>query len=237
MTRRRLRRALSWALVAAGLLLLADAVLTVAWKEPVTALLAEGEQRELERDLRRLEARPLPAPGPEERAPPRSPRERRRAAARERRRVAALARALDRQRAPGAAIGRLRIPRLRLDAVVVHGSAPVHLRRGPGTIDGAPLPGARGTAAIAGHRTTYGAPFGDIDRLRRGDEVEAVMPYAAVRYSVVGRRIVRPDTVEVLRRRRADSLVLVACHPRFSVAKRIVVTARLVGVRPRGRVA
>jgi sortase A len=216
----RARRILSWLLVAAGLLLLADAVATLAWKEPVTALRAAIAQRQLERDLARLTARP--APGALAAA----------SAADERRRVEALARALDHQVPRGAAIGRIEIPRIRVRAVVVHGSDPEDLRLGPGTIDGAPLPGAGGTAGIAGHRTTYGAQFRDIDQLRPGDAVVAAMPYATLRYEVTDVRVVAPSEVAVLRQTGADELVLVACHPRFSATRRIVVTARLSRVGP-----
>jgi sortase A len=218
----RVRRALSWLLVAAGVLLLADAVATLVWKEPVTAARAAIAQHRLERDLDRLAVERLQA------AALRSTR-----AADDRARVAALARALGREVPRGEAIGRLSIPRIGVRAVVVHGSDPATLRRGPGTVDGSPLPGARGTAAIAGHRTTYGAHFRDIDQLQPGDAVVATMPYATLRYQVTGSRIVDPGDVGVLRSRDAGRLVLIACHPRFSAAQRIVVTARLTGVVPR----
>ena len=217
----RLRRTLSWLLVAAGVLLLADAATTLAWKEPLTALRGAIAQRRLERELERLAARTAA-----------SGRARAAAVADERRRVAELALALDRQVPKGAAIGRISIPRIGVRAVVVHGSDPEDLRLGPGTIDGSPLPGAGGTAGIAGHRTTYGAQFRDIDQLRPGDAVVAAMPYATLRYAVTDVRVVAPRDVAVLRHSVADRLVLVACHPRFSAARRIVVTARLSRVMP-----
>jgi len=241
MSRRpRPRRVLAALLVAAGLLLLADAAVTLVWQEPVSALRAQRAQAGLEEELRRLEAGE-PAAGDRvaagsdrERdvaAHRGAPAERRQTTAAQRRRVAGAARRLDRRVPAGAAIGRLRIPAIGLRTVLVHGSAPADLRRGPGTIDGAPLPGARGTAAVAGHRTTYGGPLRDVDRLAPGDVVVAEMPYATLRYRVEGRRIVQPAEVAVLRRTGHDRLALVACHPRFSAARRIVVLARLVSTR------
>ncbi|HSD79515.1 MAG TPA: class E sortase [Solirubrobacteraceae bacterium] len=223
MRRRRAGRALSWLLAVAGVLLLADAGATLAWQEPLTALRAALAQDGLERDLARLDAA----------GPPPADLARAARVTGDRRRVAVLADALDRRTGPGTPVGRLAIPRLGLRVVVVHGDAPADLRRGPGTIAGAPLPGARGTAAIAGHRTTYGAPFRDIDQLRAGDAVIAAMPSATLRYRVTGARVVAPSAVSVLRRAGHDRLVLVACHPRFSAAQRIVVTARLAAVVPR----
>jgi sortase A len=234
----RARRLLAGVLVVAGLLLLADAVATVVWQEPLTAFKEARAQDRLEGDLRVLEARAPVASLDESAALTRAAtagarRRARRHAAAVRRHVARLARRLDRDVARGAAIGRLSVPALGLHAVMVHGSDPVDLRSGPGTIDGSPLPGAGGTAAIAGHRTTYGAPFRDVDQLRAGDAVVAEMPYATVRYRVEGHRIVAPADVGVLRRAGHDRIVLIACHPRFSAAQRIVVFARLVNVLPR----
>src|SRR3954471_2659457 len=213
----RVRRVLAGLLIAGVVLLLPGAAITLVWQEPLGALREHRTQRRLARDLQRLDAAPLP-------------RADLAAAARvkgTRRKVAVLAHAYDRRTAAGAAIGRLEIPRLHLRAVVVHGSDLADLARGPGTIDGSPLPGGRGTAAIAGHRTTHGAPFGGIDQLRPGDPVMARMPYATLRYRVTGSRIVEPTDLGVLRRTGHDQLVLVACHPRFSAAHRIVVFARL----------
>jgi sortase A len=233
--RRRLRR-LSTVLIVAGLLVLADALVTVVWLEPVTALQAKLTQDGLEQDLQRLE---LAGPTPSDLralrragllAEARADRRRRGRVAR--RRVPVLARALRRRAADGDAIGRLRVPRLDLDLVVVKGSTPDPLRKGPGTFDQAPLPGEHGTAAIAGHRTTYGAPFRDIDALRRGDAVRVEMPYATIRYRVEGHRIVEPSDLSVLRRVGHDRLILSACHPRFSARQRIVVFARVQSVAP-----
>jgi sortase A len=120
-----------------------------------------------------------------------------------------------------------------VSSVVVAGTGTASLRLGPGHYPGTPLPGARGTVAIAGHRTTYGAPFRRLDQLGRGDSVELRMPYGTFVYQVERRQIVPPTAIWVTRRVRYDRLVLSACHPLYSAAKRIVVFARLVAARPR----
>jgi sortase A len=90
---------------------------------------------------------------------------------------------------------------------------------------------------IAGHRTTYGAPFRRIDRLRRGDAIRVVMPYGTFTYRVERRRIVAPTAVWVTDRVGYDRLILSACHPLYSAAQRIVVFARLEAATPRGALA
>jgi sortase A len=221
--RRRILRTLSAVLMTAGVLGLADAALTLLWQEPVTALRAKLWQDDLAGRLRAVERA---GPTPEEL------RLLARTGGSGRARVAALARSWQRRSSEGDAVGRLEIPRLGLSTVVVKGTQPADLRRGPGTFERAPFPGAPGTAAIAGHRTTYGAPFRDVDQLRPGDAVTLVMPYATLRYRVEGRRIVEPGDLSVLRRVGHDRLILSACHPRFSASKRIIVFARLSAVDP-----
>ena len=206
-----MRRALGTALVVAGLLALADVAVTMAWQEPVSALRGARAQHRLAGELRRLE---LAAPA----APSTSLR------------LRAAARAFARSRRDGDAIAELRIARIGLRAMVVRGTASDDLREGPGLLDGTPLPGEHGTTAIAGHRTTYGAPFRHLDALRRGDTIGLRLPYGSFRYAVEATRIVDPGDLSVLRRVNHDRLVLSACHPLFSAARRIVVLARLVGV-------
>jgi sortase A len=177
-------------------------------------------QRGLDGDLRRLEAR----------GPTRLEAQALAGLDDQRRRIAFLARSLQRRTAPGDAIGRLKIARLGANFVLVKGSAPADLRKGPGTYDGTPLPGVPGTAAIAGHRTTYAAPFRHLDRLRPGDRITVQMPYATFTYRVQRTRVVAADALWILRRAAQDRLVLSACHPLFSAAERIVVFARLAAV-------
>jgi sortase A len=221
---RRALRALSAALIAAGVLLVAGAAVTVVWQEPVSHLYARMQQGELEDELAEMERAALTRR--DHRLLVRVPDARRR--------IAFAARALAREIEEGQPVGRLRLPRIGVDTVVVHGTEDGTLRKGPGHYPATPLPGAPGTVAIAGHRTTYGAPFRNVDRLRRGDEIEVRMPYATFTYEVRRTRIVGPDALWVTRRVSHDRLVLTACHPLYSAAQRVVVFARLVDAEPRG---
>ncbi len=217
-------RALSSLLIVAGLLLVVDAVLTVTWQEPVSWVYSRVQQDRLDGRLEQLErVKPTPVE--------------RRALATMRddgRRLAFAARALDRRAEAGQPIGRLELPTIGVKEVVVAGTDGPSLRKGPGHYPQTPLPGARGTVAIAGHRTTYGAPFRRLDRLERGDRLRVVMPYGSFTYRVERTRIVAPTATWVTRRVSHDRLVLSACHPLYSAAQRIVVFARLVAARPRG---
>jgi sortase A len=217
-------RALSSLLIVAGLLLVVDAVLTVTWQEPVSWVYSRVQQDRLDGRLEQLErVKPTPVE--------------RRALATMRddgRRLAFAARALDRRAEAGQPIGRLELPTIGVEEVVVAGTDGASLRKGPGHYPETPLPGARGTVAIAGHRTTYGAPFRRLDRLERGDRLRVVMPYGSFTYRVERTRIVAPTATWVTRRVSHDRLVLSACHPLYSAAQRIVVFARLVAARPRG---
>jgi sortase A len=87
---------------------------------------------------------------------------------------------------------------------------------------------------IAGHRTTFGAPFRHIDSLRRGDSITVALPYATFRYKVFKHEIVDSDDWSVIRDRGFDTLMLSACHPLYSAEQRWVVYARLVQVDPAG---
>jgi len=217
-------RALSTALIVAGVLMLTDAALTVTWQEPVSAVYAWVVQDRLGDDLRRLELSRPSALDLDALSALRS----------ERRRMAFLARSLRREAAPGEAVGRIIIPKIDADVVVVNGTRPGSLRKGPGVYDDTPFPGTPGTTAIAGHRTTYLAPFRDIDELRRSDEIVLQMPYGRFVYDVEKTRIVEPTRVSVIDRVAHDRLVLSACHPLYSAAQRIVVFAKLVGAQARG---
>jgi len=179
-------------LIVSGALLLSDAGATLLWQEPVSWLVAEREQGELEEAFA---------------SPPK--------------------RVLARKPLPGDAIGRLAIPRLDREYFVIEGTETEDLRKGPGHYEDTPLPGERGTVAIAGHRTTYGAPFRTIDQLDRGDAITIEMPYGTFTYEVEKTKIVEPTELSVLRKVRYDRLILSACHPLYSAAQRIVVFAKL----------
>jgi len=145
------------------------------------------------------------------------------------------ARVIRRMPLPGDAIGRIDIPAIGVRDYVVEGTDLENLRKGPGHYPDTPLPGDPGTVAIAGHRTTYGAPFRRIDELDRGQEVAVDMPYGRYVYRVERTKIVEPTDLSVLDRVRHDRLVLSACHPLYSAAQRVVVFSRLAR-RERSRV-
>ncbi|MGH3079960.1 MAG: class D sortase [Gaiellaceae bacterium] len=128
---------------------------------------------------------------------------------------------------PGDALGRLEIPRLGLRVVVVEGTSADELARGPGHYPTTPLPGLGGTAAVAGHRTTYSHPFRHLDELGAGDRIDLTTPYGSFRYIVHGRRVVDDRDWSIVRPRSFEQLVLTACHPLYSAAKCIIVSARL----------
>jgi sortase A len=224
---RRPLRALSTVLIIAGVLMLSDAALTVAWQEPVSGLYARIVQSSLGSDLHDLE---LARPSAVELAALDALRS-------AQLRMAFLARRLRVTARPGDAVGRIRIPKIGASFVVVDGTDSASLRKGPGIYEAVPFPGAPGTTAIAGHRTTYLAPFRNIDKLRKGDEITIEMPYGRFTYEVEKQRIVAPSEVSVVKPVGYDRLVLSACHPLYSADQRIVVFARLVGGQARGAAA
>src|SRR5919106_5861964 len=131
--------------------------------------------------------------------------------------------------AEGDATARIRIPDIGVDKIVVEGVTLDDLKRGPGHYPETPLPGQPGNAAIAGHRTTYGAPFGRINELEPGDEILVTTLQGAFRYEMSEQLIVEPDQVEVLEDFGDNRLTLTACHPKYSARQRIIVVATLVG--------
>ena len=137
----------------------------------------------------------------------------------------------------GAAIGRISIPAIDVEQVMVEGIEGATLERGPGHYPTTALPGLAGNAAVAGHRTTWGAPFNRIDELEPGDLIEIEMPWGEFSYEVVaqgndrssGHFIVEPDEVWVLDQTGDNRLTLTSCHPEYSARQRIIVVAQLVG--------
>jgi sortase A len=222
----RLRPTLPALLVAAGALAVGDAVATVAWQEPVSAFWAGRQQHALQGEVAQLD-RAFAEQAPAAVTTPRDPGTRMRAAAA----------TLDRTTRAHRPLGRLEIPRLHAGYVVVQGTNAASLRRGPGHYAGTALPGEPGTVGIAGHRTTYGAPFRHLDALRAGDAITMTMPYGRFVYRVEGTRIVKPEDVSTLRGVGRQRLVLTACHPLYSAAQRLVVLARLDRAAPRGPAA
>lgn len=215
----RVRRAVLAVAAVVGLLLVTDGILTIVWQEPYTAWRASRAQGALRDDLAGLQRTFTDAP--------RLQRENDAA------RMHRLALALLRDRRAGQAVGRIEIPSIGLRTVFVQGTGHDDLTKGPGHYATTLLPGLRGTVGLAGHRTTYGAPFRHLDRLRHGSRVIMDMPYGTFTYRVIGTEITTPDDTSALQPRPSEQrLVLTACHPLYSAAQRIVVSARLVSSRP-----
>jgi sortase A len=137
-------------------------------------------------------------------------------------------RVLKRKPLPGDALGRIDIPAISVKEYVVEGTDTANLRKGPGHYPTTPLPGEGGTVAIAGHRTTYGAPFRRIDSLHRGQVITLDLPYGRFIYRVQTTKIVDASDLSVLRAVGYERLMLSACHPLYSAAQRVIVFARLV---------
>ena len=137
-------------------------------------------------------------------------------------------RVIRRQPLKGDSIARIQIPSIGVDEYVVEGTDLESLRKGPGHYPDTPLPGEQGTTAIAGHRTTYGAPFRHIDELDRGDQIIVDMPDGRFIYRVEESKIVDDQDLSVLNPVGYRRLMLSACHPLYSAAQRIIVYARQV---------
>jgi sortase A len=213
-------------LLVIGIGVLAWAATVYFWKDPFTTAYTAYEQRRLESKLdEQFEAyEPLRTPVV---AHPGEPKPRPHDDVRRDARRFRLA------SDEGDAIARLKIPRLGLSAVVVNGTGVGDLRRGPGRHLESYMPGERELVYIAGHRTTYGAPFGNINELRAGDPITLELPYATVEYRVTGHRIVDDNDISVLKAPHHEELVLQACHPRFFASQRYLVYARPVSVKQR----
>jgi sortase A len=218
-----MRRRLGTILIVAGLLMLAYAAAVLFWRDPVTDLYARYQQRELSGQLdREFEAwRPVDDPGGSLAA-------REDALARE-------ARRFQRRVRLGQPLGRIEVPRLGVHMVFVHGTRWAQdLTRGPGHYERTSFPGLGKTVGVAGHRTTFGAPFRHIDRLDRGDAIILELPYGTFRYRVFGHEIVDSDDWSVIRNRGFDTVMLSACHPLYGSSQRWIVYGRLIEVKPRG---
>jgi len=218
---------LSIALITAGLVVIADVGITIAYKEPLSSIYGSIKQSEAASQLSDLEAQyPTPAD--------------RRAIARikgQQRRIAVLARRFADHASTGEAIGRIRAPAMDgLNMVVVQGTDTSSLEKGPGHYPETPFPGEGGTVGIAGHRTTYLAPFRHIDSMEPNDRIILEMPYGNFFYRVQKTAIVDPGDVGIVRKVGYERLVLSACHPLYSAEKRFIVFAKLVRETPAGGV-
>jgi sortase A len=127
----------------------------------------------------------------------------------------------------GEATARIQIPAIGVDKIVVEGISLADLKKGPGHYPQTPLPGQQGNAAIAGHRTTYGAPFHRLDELKPGDEITVTTVQGEFTYEVAETLIVAPTQVDVLADKGDNRLTLSACHPKYSARQRIIVVSIL----------
>jgi sortase A len=211
-------------LLVLGAVLLATALMTAFWQDPVTAIFTQREQKALSAKLAAVENAPVL----------KSTLTLVQRAESDPERIALLARDLAARSPAGEPLGRIGISRIGANFVFVSGVGKNSLKKGPGHYDGSPLPGLAGTVAIAGHRTTYSAPFRRMNKLRRGDKVTLTMPYGRFTYRVEGLRVVLPQNTGVLKHVRHNRLVLTTCTPVDSAAKRLVTTARLVRAVARG---
>jgi sortase A len=214
----RVARIFSTVLITAGLVVMLDVGLTLAYKEPVSSIYGQLKQDAAENQLADLESQYPTAADL--------------AAISGVRGVEAKARVLAHRFAKktktGEAIGRIIAPGMGANAVVVEGTDTSSLQKGPGHYPDTPFPGEGGTVGVAGHRTTYLAPFRHIDSMKRGDAVTLEMPYGTFRYRVQKTQIVDDSAVGIVKRVGYERLVLTACHPLYSAAQRFAVFARLV---------
>lgn len=129
---------------------------------------------------------------------------------------------------PGGAVAEIRIEKIGLSLPVVEGVGVAELRKAPGHYPSTPLPGELGNAAIAGHRTTYGAPFNRLGEVLPGDEIKVRTLRGEFTYRAEAQKVVKPSQVEVLDPTPDARLTLTTCHPKYSAKERLVITAVLV---------
>ena len=127
----------------------------------------------------------------------------------------------------GEAIAQIIAENMFLDSIVVSGTTVADLRKGPGWYAESAALCSTGNAAIAGHRTTYGSPFGDIQRLKFGDTIQVNTSYGNCIYTVTQRFVVQPNETWVVQDQGDNRLTLTSCHPKYSAEQRYVVVAQL----------
>jgi sortase A len=221
---RRAIRLLGTLLIVGGVLTIAWAVLVWQWEDPFTAIYTRVEQRHLSAQLDRRLATYHPPPATTGTAASGGVEADSTAAAR--RAVAKAAAAYRSSLHRGDPVGRLSVGAIGLEIVLVQGTDDDSLKKGPGHYVPSRLPGQGQLIYVAGHRTTYLAPFSHIDRLKPGDWITIELPYGTFKYVVTGHRIVPATDLAVLRSHDREVLVLQACHPRFFATHRYLVYAR-----------
>lgn len=219
-------RVLGTVMIVLGVLVGAWVLVVWQWKDPFTSLYTLYEQHQLAGQYhKRFEAwrRSNPSRGG--------------SLAAVRQNLTAEARDYRRSSHRGEAIGKIEVPRLGLDMILVNGTDEGSLEKGPGRDLRTYMPGQGELVYIAGHRTTFLAPFSHIDELRVGDAVTLEVPYGTFRYTVTGHTVVSADDLARLKSHGREVVILQACHPRFFATHRYLVYARPVSVElPSGRV-
>lgn len=213
----RVLRILSLALIVAGLVVMADIALTLVWKEPMSTVYGAIRQHAAADELEDLDQRYRARVDLSELD----------SGASVERQSKALAKQFKPELGTGMGIGRIEIPEIGVGAVVVEGIDTNSLQKGPGRYPYTSLPGEGRTIGIAGHRTTYLAPFRKLDELEPGDPITVEVPYGVFTYRVEDTRVVQPEDTQVVDDVGFERLVLTACHPLYSAAQRIVVFAKL----------
>jgi sortase A len=219
---RRFARISGIVLATLGALALVWVVVVWRWQDPFTGLYTRWEQHKLAQQLQHELAT---SPGPKF--------ARNESLAAEARAIELAATRFRHDAGVGQAIGRIVVTRLGLNMVLVNGTDEASLERGPGRDLRSYMPGQNRLVYIAGHRTTFLAPFSNINQMRPGDLIRLEMPYGTFVYRVFGHRIVPADDLSVLKSPRHELLVLQACNPRFFATQRYLVDARLASVEPR----
>jgi sortase A len=208
-------------LAVSGALTLVWALLVWQWQDPFTALYTTWKQHQLATQYdKRARSFTTTISGPTVTA--------------ERESIAREAKRYRLSSKRGQVIGRLRVPRMGVNMLLVNGTDHDTLKKGPGRDGRTFMPGENRLVYIAGHRTTYLAPFSHIDRLRSGDRVTIEVPYGTFIYAVTRHRIVKSTDLSVLRSPRHELVELQACHPRFFASHRYIAYAQLLRVKPRG---
>ena len=223
---RRAARILGMLMILAGALTLAWVIVVLQWQDPFTALYTHWKQHQLAQSYdKRFDSYHAARDNPAQTISARI-----RTIEREARRYR-----LDSTRGEG--IGRIVVPRMHVNMILVNGTDDGSLKKGPGRDLRTYMPGEGQLIYIAGHRTTYLAPFAHIDSMQRGDLITLEVPYGTFRYRVFRKKIVGSDDLSVLHSQGREVVALQACHPRFFATHRYIVWGRLVSIEPRGAAA
>lgn len=128
----------------------------------------------------------------------------------------------------GDRVGALRIPAIGVDVPIARSVNSQVLQASVGSYRSTVLPGMAGNAAVAGHRTTYGAPFLRLDELEPGDIIIASTADGRFLYEVSTSMVVSPSEIQVLEDHGDSRLTLTTEHPAYGSEERLVITAELL---------